>query len=87
MHNVGVKHEYNFGIICVECLSAMITAQPQGNSQTDMAKDKYLWCSALVSTIFIFFITIMPVMPLCRLITFHYGLALPQVVQYYRDRP
>jgi len=64
VYNVGVKQEYTPLIYLCGGLSAMITAQITGKIADRYGKRQVFVASALVSTIFIFFITNMPTMPL-----------------------
>ncbi len=71
VYNVGVPQEYTPLIYLCGGLSALITAQIAGKVADRFGKRQVFVASALVSTIFIFFITNMPVMPLyVVLITF-----------------
>jgi len=71
VYNVGVKQEYTPLIYFCGGLSAMITAQLTGKFADRYGKRQVFVVSALVSTIFIYFITNMPFMPLfIVLITF-----------------
>ncbi|MBK9734732.1 MAG: MFS transporter [Saprospiraceae bacterium] len=69
--NVGVPQEYTPLIYLFGGLSALISAQIAGKAADRFGKKQVFVASALVSTIFIFFITNMPTMPLyIVLITF-----------------
>ncbi len=71
VYNVGVRQEYTPLIYLCGGLSALISAQVAGKVADRFGKRQVFVASALSSTIFIFFITNMPTMPLfVVLITF-----------------
>lgn len=71
VYNVGVAQAYTPLIYLFGGLSAMVTAQIAGKIADKYGKRQVFVFSALLSTIFVFFITNMPVMPLyIVLITF-----------------